>query len=151
MKVYERGGWVFYISEDFDYGYERDKVGKWMYYSKDINFMSEICRKAVNDKLVAQAKHSTEKRVAWQAKHSNKSDGVAHFYLNCDDMETHKKILSFFMDNNLIDKPKNGRFNNNNISFKLDAQTKTGQYGKDFRPEIKLCNFIDLDSGEWLT
>ena len=147
MKVQERPDWVLYINDELNYDY--DKCGKWMYFSKDINFMSEICSKAVSDKVVTLAKHRTEEWVAVRAKYSNKDEGVACFYLNYDDIEAHKKILSFFIDNNLVSKTKEGRFYN--ISFKFDSQTRARQYGEDFCSEIKLSNFIDLNSGEWLT
>jgi hypothetical protein len=37
-----------------------------------------------------------------------------------------------------------------NISFKYDDQTRAGEYGEDFKGEIKLERFINLDTGEWI-
>ena len=51
------------------------------------------------------------------------------------------------MENNLIQKTKAGKLFN--ISFKLDDQTRAGEYGADFKSEIKLADFIDLYTGEW--
>ena len=99
MKIIENPFWVFYLSEpkpDFD----NDKVGKWMYFFDDKAFVSEICKKAIEDGGVAEEKHS------------NKNDGV--------------------------------------ISFKLDQQTLADQYGEDFKAEIKLEQFIDLYTGDWI-
>ena len=67
--------------------------------------------------------------------------------MNIDDMESHRKILEYFIKNSMIKKTKSGRFYN--ISFKLDSQTTDGKYGTDFVPKIKLEQFIDLDTGEW--
>ncbi len=91
---------------------------------------------------------TVEKGIVAESKHSNASEGVCCFYLNCDDIETHKKIIKFFIDNNLIRKTKAGKYYN--LSFKLDSQTEDGEYGKDFNAEIKLAEFIDLSTGEWI-
>lgn len=53
----------------------------------------------------------------------------------------------YFLVNNLIQKTKKGRLYN--ISFKLDKQTQAGEYGNEFHSEIRLSNFIDLETGEW--
>ena len=54
---------------------------------------------------------------------------------------------AFMLENNLIQKTKAGKLFN--ISFKLDDQTRAGEYGADFKSEIKLADFIDLYTGEW--
>lgn len=36
------------------------------------------------------------------------------------------------------------------MSFKLGKQTQAGEYGKKFKPQIKLENFINLYTGEWI-
>lgn len=38
-----------------------------------------------------------------------------------------------------------------NIPFKFDAQTYAGEYGDDFHAKICLADFVDLDTGEFLT
>ena len=48
----------------------------------------------------------------------------------------------------MITKTAKDRFYN--IPFKLDQQTRGGEYGETFKSEITLDKFIDLDSGEWL-
>ena len=62
-------------------------------------------------------------------------------------MKSHKRTIAFMLENNLIKKTKSGKLYN--LSFKLDNQTRAGQYGSDFKSEIKLSNFIDLYTGEW--
>ena len=48
--------------------------------------------------------------------------GVICFYLNGDDIENHRRVIRFMMDNELIQKTKAGRLYN--ISFKFDDQTR---------------------------
>lgn len=134
MEIKENIGWIFYIGDTSKL--KKEKVGKWMYFFGDRNFIEKICKECV------------EKEIVCEAKHSNSTNGVSCFYLNIDDMKGHKKILKFFMENNMIQKRKDGRFYN--ISFKLDSQTLNGQYGSDFIAEIKLDKFINLDTGEWI-
>ena len=134
MEIVKQFGWVYYVKDDALF--DRDKVGKWMYFFDNKKFVAKIC------------KESVEMNIVKESKHSDKETGVACFYLNCDDMKTHKKILSYFMENNLIQRTKNGRLYN--ISFKLDNQTRAGEYGDDFKSDIKLANFVNLDTGEWL-
>lgn len=57
------------------------------------------------------------KRIVLEAKHSDAEEGVACFYLECDDTETHKKVIQFFLDNDIIQKAKSRKLYN--ISFKL--------------------------------
>ena len=46
----------------------------------------------------------------------------------------------------MIQRTKKGKLYN--ISFKLDNQTRAGEYGKAFKSSIKLSNFINLDTEE---
>lgn len=39
-------------------------------------------------------RQAVENGVVAEAKHSNTSEGVCFFYLNCDDMEAHKRIIN---------------------------------------------------------
>lgn len=136
MEIISNIAWVFYINPESAALFENDKVGKWMYFFSDRSVVEKLCKEAVENGIVAEAKHS------------NDSEGVSCFYLNCDDIETQKKITRFFIDNNLIRRTKAGKYYN--ISFKLDSQTDKGEYGKGFKAEIKLDEFIDLETGEWI-
>lgn len=102
----------------------------------DRKFIEKVCKDAVGKDIVCEAKHS------------NAEEGVACFYLNIKDIENHKKVIKYFIENNMIKKTKSGRYYN--ISFKLDEQTRAGQYGDDFVAEIRLDKFINLDTGEWI-
>ena len=108
------------------------KCGKWMYFPRDFTFAEKICRQAVELNIVEQAKHSND-------------GGVCCFYLNIDDTAGHKRVIEFFLQNRLIPKTKAGKFHN--IPFKLDLQTRTGQYGEDFIPVLELADVLDLETG----
>lgn len=135
LSVYIDKGWVFYIGEDVN-KLDAMKCGKWMYFFNDIAHASEICKKAVMENACAEVKHS----------YSN--EGVCCFYVNRDDVETHKKVISFFLKNNLIKRTKTGKLYN--ISFKLNSQTSDGEYGSSYNGEIKLDQFVNLKTGEWI-
>jgi hypothetical protein len=51
-------------------------------------------------------------------------------------------------DNNLVHKKEDGSLYN--ISFKFDTQTRAGEYGKEFDSNIKLDQFVDLNTGKML-
>ena len=74
---------------------------------------------------------------------------IACFYLNGNDMAGHHRVIQFMLDNNLIPKTRTGRLYN--MSFKFDDQTHAGEYGADFEGKIKLNQFVNLDTGEWIT
>ena len=63
-------------------------------------------------------------------------------------MTAHKKVIAFFLENDLVRRTKSGKLYN--ISFKLDVQTIAGQYQNDFKAAVKLADFVDLTTGKWL-
>ena len=132
----ENIAWVYYIDETKAYDFAEHKVGKWMFFFKDKDFADRVTKLAVEEGAVVRAKRS------------NAPTGVCCFYLNCDDDVRHHKVLSFFLEQGLIPKTKSGRLYN--ISFKLDDQTLAGEYGLDFHSDIKLSNFVNLDTGKFL-
>lgn len=136
MKRIENEYWVYYLDLEKAKKLDNHKTGKWMYFFSDVSFADRITKEAVEKGIVAEAKHS------------NAPDGVCCFYLHGDDMEGHRKIISFMLENKLIQKTKSGRLYN--MSFKFDEQTRAGEYGDEFKSEIKLANFMDLNTGEFL-
>lgn len=136
LDILSIGGWVFYMKPNAHDELPSDKCGKWMHFFNDRDFAARICKEAV------------EKGVVAEAKHTDAAEGVCCFYLCGDDMEAHKRVLQFFMDNKLIRKTKAGAYYN--IAFKYDDQTRMGEYGKDFEAELKLDKFIDLRTGEFI-
>lgn len=134
MKIIENLIWVYYVADD--YKFNSNKVGKWMYFYDNKEFVSKICKSAVELGIVKESKHNNDEK------------GVSCFYLDVDDTEGHKRVIKYFLENNLISKTKTGRLYN--ISFKLDEQTRACEYGEDFKATLKLADFIDLNTGEWL-
>lgn len=136
----DKGYWSYYINGDratelLDY-----KCGKWMFYFGDIAFVESVCRKAVLEGAVAECKHT--------AAEVFDGSGVGCFYLNVDDIVAHHRVLAFMLANGLIRKKKNGTLFN--IGFKLDSQTMAGEYGSEFKAEVKLEDFVNLETGEFL-
>ncbi len=139
-------GWSFYVDVDRYKELATDKCDKWMYFfdnsEQGIAFAKSICEKAVKTGAVIESKHTDEQIVKMIG------TGVCCFYCDGDNTEAHKKILSFFLENNMIRKTKTGKLYN--ISFKYDSQTHNGEYGNEFSSEIKLKNFVNLETGELL-
>lgn len=132
MEILKEYGWIYYINGSNDV----NKCGKWMYFFGDKDIAAKLCEKAVKDNIVVQSKHTDD------------TTGVACFYLNFDDIESHKKVIKYFLDNNLIRRTKAGKLYN--IPFKFDNQTRTGEYGDEFNAKIQLSDFIDLNTAEWI-
>lgn len=141
MDIKHVGGWVYYVEDQSHL--KDDTVGKWMFFfdpNRDVP--SAICKKAVESGVVGIAKH-TDDDVA-----RLKGSGVTCFYLNIDDRDAHKKVITFFLERDLIQKTKTGKLYN--IGFKLDDQTRAGEYGNDFKPKLTLDQLVDLHTGEWI-
>lgn len=129
------GGWIFYLSGK-EKSLERNKCGKWMHFFNNKEFAAHICEEAII------------KDICLESKHTDADEGVCCFYLNCDDMEGHKRVIKYLIENSLIRKTKTGKLYN--ISFKFDEQTRAGEYGREFHSEIKLEQFVDLNTGEFI-
>lgn len=145
MKKIKNVEWTYYIGENVEF--DEHKIGKWMYFFKindNLERVDNICSEAVKKGIVQESKHTNFDII--KINPSTKS-GVCCFYLNCDDIEGHKRVIKYFMEHNMIQQTKSGRYHN--ISFKLDDQTRAAQYGTDFKGIIKLEQFIDLNTGEW--
>lgn len=135
MKIVENPAWVYYFT-DIAPHFNEEKVGKWMYFFRGRQFAENICRKAVEENIVEECKHT------------NANEGMSCFYLNDDDMDGHRRVIEFFIKNDLIRKTKKGKLYN--ISFKHDSQTLAGEYGGNYHPDIKLDEFVDLETGKWI-
>lgn len=134
--------WSYYINRpEADKLVDR-KCGKWMHFFRDIGFADGICKEAILSGICAECKH-TSKAVL-----SARKTGVICFYLNGDDIKAHRRVIRFMLDHDLIPKTKTGRLYNN--GFKYDDQTRAGKYGDDFVSQIKLADFVDLETGSFL-
>lgn len=129
------GGWCWYHTDKAKL-LESHKCGKWMHFFNDQKFAMSICEKAIAE------------NVCYACKCTDMESGVICFYLNGDDIENHRRVIEFMIDNQLIRKTKTGKLYN--ISYKFDDQTRAGEYGADFSGTIKLEHFIDLKTGKWI-
>lgn len=125
--------WVYFLKDDREL--RKTKCGKWMYFFSDKYWARKICLQAVDENVVCEAKYT------------DGPNGVACFYLNIDDLDRHKKVIQFLLDNDLVKKTKSGLFTN--LAFKLDTQTTSKKYGKDFEGLLHLNDFINLETGQF--
>ena len=133
-------GWYWFLSGE-ESRLIPEKCGKWMYFFTDQFLALELCQKAIDEQVCYECKCSDLKLMKAEK-------GVRCFYLNGDDIENHKRVLRFMLDNNLIERTRTGRYYN--ISFKYDTQTRAGEYSDRFKGKIKLDNFLDLQTGAWI-
>ena len=89
-------GWYWYLSGE-ERKLEKHKCGKWMYFFEDQSFAQQICEKAIAEHVCYECK-CTDMEVQLAP------TGVICFYLNGDDIENHKRVIQFMMDNDLIRK-----------------------------------------------
>jgi len=149
MKQFKDIAYIYYLSDNVTL--DKHKSGKWMYFfdiKNGIDFADKVCRDAVEKGIVQEAKYTNPLTIEFNPFAKNKDTGLVCFYLEIDDMEAHKRVINYFIENNMIKKTKLGRYYNN--SFKLDDQTRAGDYGDDFVSELKLEQLIDLTTGEWI-
>jgi hypothetical protein len=139
------GSWIYYKSKE--YNSKIKNCGKWMLFFSRENYMfaKEICMEAAINNIVYTCKHTSFETDSLQ---KFSLTGVICFYLDGLSENQHKKVISFLKDKDLIRKTKTGKYFN--ISFKFDIQTLSGDYGKDFTPEIKLSDFVNLDTHEFI-
>lgn len=131
--------WDFYTNNAMHY--VPNECGKWMVFFefKDMPAIAKHCESIVLESICGTTKLSNVP--------NDKNTGVACFYLNISDKEAHKKLIKYMIDNDLIPRTKKGRLYN--IGFKLDDQTRSGQYGTDFKPTLKLAEIVDLDTEQF--
>ena len=140
MRYVDVPDWRVFVDEDTYKELNSPLTGKWMYFyvgREGHDFAEERCAEAVEKGIVSEAKVS-----------DNPIRGASCYYLKIDDLEGHKRVIQYFLDNDMIQRTKAGRLHN--ISFKLNTQTRAGEYGNDYHSELKLEELMDLDTGEWL-
>ena len=107
--------------------------------------MDHIAGTAVLDGVVIEVKYSSPET----AIEAGSKQDVYCFCLNGNDRKGHKRILSYMLDNGLVRRTKSGKLYN--ISFKFDSETYAGKYkGSGFSGKIKLADFVDLETGEFI-
>lgn len=140
--------WVFYLSE---YHKQIDYCGKWihLFEKKNYQFAKEVCICAIKDNVVTACKHTSfEIDSLINPLSRGKDTGVICFYVNGTSDESHKLLLEFMIKNELVQKTKSGKLYN--IGFKFDEQTLNNEYGEDFTPKIKLEDFVDLQTYQFI-
>lgn len=142
MEIKENISWKYYLGslDEFD----TENIGKWMYFfdKNGFEYAETVCSEVVKEKIVSQAKHTNIEPL------THRGTGVICFYVGLNDIQTHKKIITYLLKKDMIKKTKSGKYRNE--AFKLDADTKNNKYGKDFVAKINLEKFIDLNTGEWI-
>ena len=129
---------MYYMDEDQSYLEDADLIGKWMIFPTQIDRAELLCKKAVEDQVVHQAKHSLQKE---------NGSYLCCFYIDINDFSAHEKFIQYFMKNDYLPRNKNGNYTN--IAFKLDIQTALDLYGSSFKATLHLNDFIDVSTGEW--
>ncbi|WP_270312150.1 hypothetical protein [Vagococcus fluvialis] len=148
MIIKENVSWINYYNDTFD-GMDSNKTGKWMIFfdiqdPESYEYIQEICKDIIEKNILEVVKHTN----LISAEIQNLNQGVAVFYLEYDDIDSHKKIITYLLEKEMIPKTKSGRYYKN--SFKLDSQTRNKEYGDTFTGKITLDQFIDLETGEWI-
>lgn len=95
---------------------------------QNVDFAKRLCEKAINSGIVLNCKHTNLEVI-------DQPTGVCCFYIASDDIEGHKCVIRFFIENNLIRKTKTSRYYN--ISYKLDDQTRAGEYADKFTSDMR--------------
>ena len=125
------GGGAFFSSKSNQLIDGEGDWGTWVGICKRIDAHS-ICVKAIYHDVVSAASH-TER---YDSVHLNVS-----VLLDCkNNVESHKRVLLFLIENDLIPKTKNGLLHN--VHFKRYNQSK-----QNYTPKIALSDFVDLKTG----
>lgn len=117
--------WIWFINKERIHDIDPVQCGKWMFFFSPFKtaLMDDIVGTAVFDGVVVEAKYSNpETLIAAGSK-----QGVCCFYLNGNDRESHKRVLSYMLENGLIRKTKTGKLYN--ISFKFDSEGSVEKVG----------------------
>lgn len=108
--------------------------GKWIVNAGNSERAARICLSAAMGGVVKEAKHTKDGR------------GLCFFYVDSQDIIGHKKIIALLLSQKLVPKTNSGKLSN--LAYKLDAQTRAGQYGPD-SVLYHLSDFIDLETEKW--
>jgi hypothetical protein len=137
--------WVWYASPDY---HTKPTVGKFMTFGKgDISIdLQHLILDAIKQNVTPLVKH-TNIESGFKNPNAKDDDWVVCWYSN-DDTNSLKTLAKYLVDNNLVQKTKNGKLYN--ISFKYDSQTRNAEYGDSFTAKITLSDFLDLNTGELL-
>lgn len=125
--------WSYYIDVDRARSLEDHKSGKWMHFFNDISFAAAICRKAVLEGTVAECKHTS-------ASATNDGCGAICFYLNADDLEAHRRTLTFMLKNDLIRRTKAGKLYNIDLTLREISEATVEKQEEALRKKRSLSS-----------
>ena len=143
LKIKEDPAWVWYIGNKYE-SEGKYIEGKFMTFGQYPvpQRTKDFIKKALDEEVICLVKHSQE---GYIKPNSDPNQYVICWY--CSDGESDlRKLARFMVDNDLIQKTQSGKLYN--IAFKYDRQTYSNEYGDDFKAQIKLADFIDLNTGK---
>ena len=116
-----------------------DIKGKWLIFFSDFAYADKLCKDLVDNDIVLEANHSI-----------GGTSGVCRIFVDAKNLEQHRKVLRYLIDNQHIPRTKKGN-HLYNIAFKLQLQTdRLEYYGWDFENLLSLCDLVDLKTGKFL-
>ena len=137
IEIYDLASWTFVerdsVIQDFD--------GFWQIYAPK-EFTEELIQylaDAISDGALESCRVDTSYQL---------DTTVCLLHCNSKDRNAMKDILKYLMATNKIPKTKAGKLYN--ISYKFNAQSQAGLTGDKFVALIKLEDFVDLYTGEFL-
>jgi hypothetical protein len=140
IMYHDMGQWL--VMTDGHRLFNKDEDGKWMLFGSSEDAMFSFVHylfDMIKNNVIRIGKVDTLM-----------VNGTTAFiiYVNSNDIESQKKVLKYLIEHDLIRCTKTGKLYN--ISFKFDRQTRLGEYGDKFNSEIKLSDFVDLNTGEFI-
>mgnify|MGYP000846725320 CR=1 FL=1 len=144
VKEWSNPDWIFYQADHAD---GSDIVGKFLTYGRRLvtEGVGATIRKAIESGVIDHAKHSNTESGHINRNARNPDEYVVCWY-SSDNRDRLQSLAEFLVENGMVRKTQGGRLYN--IAFKYDSQTRAGEYGEGFVAEIKLADFIDLDTGK---
>ena len=141
MKKERLGAWFWFMADERK-PLKKDQGGKWIFNftGHDQEFAISICEKAIKEGVCQECKCADLENTT--------GNPIFCFYVNGDDIEGHKRLISFALKNDLVRRKASGALYNE--SFKFNSQTQALEYGAGFTAKIRLADFIDLNTGEWI-
>lgn len=138
----EKSPWIVYANESAP-KIAPGRGGKWIcFFERDEEeAANETAQAAVETGVVSEA-------LVPRDCETGKYDSIACcLHIDAADLQAHRRVIQFMLENSLIKKSRTGSYYNN--SFKFDKAG--GRGGNDYHtPTIKLADFIDLRTGEFL-
>lgn len=137
IEIYDLASWTFVerdsAIQDFD--------GFWQIYASK-EFTEELIQylaDAISDGALESGRVDTSYQL---------DTTVCLLHCLSTDRDMMKRVLRYMIDTNKVQKTKSGRLYN--ISYKFIAQSQAGLTGDKFVALIKLEDFVDLRTGEFL-